>query len=70
MQKTNGVQMNAFSVLRNYQTQQQAIFIAVLNQFYDIFIEFPKKKSVVSLPFLKILKLQNDDEIEDMYLSH
>ena len=53
---------NAFSSIRNYQTQQQSIFIAILNQHYTITIELPKKKSIVSLPFLKIIKLQNEEE--------
>ena len=58
---------NPFSSIRNYQTQQQAIFLAILNQYYDIFIEFPKKKSIVSLPFLKIIKLQNEKEIVNFH---
>lgn len=54
---------NPFSAIRNYQTQQQSILLALLNQSFDILIELPKKKSIVSLPFLKIVKLQNENEI-------
>ena len=54
--------MNAFSTSRNYQTQQQSMFLAILNNYYDIMIEIPKKKSIVSLPFLKVIKFENENE--------
>ncbi|KAL7713699.1 BAG domain-containing protein [Entamoeba marina] len=53
---------NTFSAIRNFQTQQQGILLGLLSLHYDICIEAPKKKSVVTQPFLKVIKLCNDKE--------
>jgi len=45
---------HAFQKLRNYQVYQQAIFIALLNQFFELLVKAPVKRSVVSLQLLRI----------------
>ncbi|KAL7714117.1 Uncharacterized protein QTN25_008386 [Entamoeba marina] len=54
---------NNFSTLRNLQTQQQAVMLGFLNLCYDIHIDHPTKRSVVTLPFLKVSKLINGNEV-------
>ncbi|KAL7719659.1 Uncharacterized protein QTN25_003357 [Entamoeba marina] len=51
-----------FYNVRNYQAQQEGIFIVLLNQEYDITIEAPQKKSVVSLNYLRIHSVSNSNE--------
>ncbi|KAL7718064.1 BAG domain-containing protein [Entamoeba marina] len=53
---------NSFSTLRNFQARQQGFLLGLLNLHYDIYVEAPKKKSVVTQPFLNIVKLVNGTE--------
>ncbi|BFU21102.1 hypothetical protein EHI8A_000080 [Entamoeba histolytica HM-1:IMSS-B] len=50
---------------RNYQTCQEAIFLACLNEFCDIQIHKPAKKALVTMQFLPIESLifSNEDSI-------
>ena len=52
----------SFFEVRNYQAEQEGIFLALLNHEYDITIEVPQKRSVVTLNYFKILTLKNDKE--------
>ncbi|EKE41367.1 hypothetical protein ENUP19_0003G0050 [Entamoeba nuttalli] len=53
---------HAFQRMRNYQVFQQAIFIALLSQFFEIVIRPPVKKSIVSFQLLRVdaIKLMKD----------
>lgn len=53
----------SFFEVRNYQAEQEGVFLALLNHEFEITIEVPQKRSVVTLNYFKILKLQNDKEI-------
>ncbi|ELP87930.1 hypothetical protein EIN_275170 [Entamoeba invadens IP1] len=52
--------VNAFKELRDSQAIQQGVLIGVLNQFYDVVIKVPKKKSKVSLTFLTVSSVKDD----------
>ena len=44
-----------FQKSRNYQTEQQGVFIGLLSMFYDITVEHPRKKSKITLPFFTVM---------------
>ncbi|ELP91059.1 hypothetical protein EIN_267950 [Entamoeba invadens IP1] len=50
-----------FRVSRNYQAEQQAILLALINKTYSITVEHPLKKSKLTIPFLKIIQFTSDD---------
>ena len=52
----------SFPEVRNYQAEQEGIFLTLLNQEYDITIEVPQKRSVVTLNYFKIVTLKNERE--------
>ncbi|KAL7717025.1 BAG domain-containing protein [Entamoeba marina] len=54
-----------FQKSRNYQTEQQGIFIAFLNMFYDVIIEHPRKRSKITHPFYTVLKIESPLEYVD-----
>ncbi|KAL7717590.1 TATA-binding protein-associated phosphoprotein [Entamoeba marina] len=54
--------LRASRVYRNYQTIQETICIALLNQFSDISIKQPTKKSVVTQQFMRINTISFGDE--------
>ena len=51
---------HSFRKARNYQTEQQAVFIALLNLGYDIEIIRPQRRSHMTHSFLKINALINN----------
>ncbi|ELP91659.1 hypothetical protein EIN_206760 [Entamoeba invadens IP1] len=60
------VKSQGFRKSRNYQTEQQGVFIALLNMFYDVTIEHPRKKSKITLPFFTVIKIESDEEAIDV----
>ena len=64
---------NPFRNKRNYQVSQQCVFLALLNQYFDIKVKSPPKCSTVAQQFIRIDKLyqtvdgksENELEIEN-----
>ena len=59
-------QLVCFRKTKNYQSEEQAVFIALLNMKYDIVIERPFKAIKASSTFFKIVKLVNAEEVIDV----
>ena len=51
-----------FQEVRNYQAEQEGVFLALLNKEYTITLEVPQKRSVVSLNYFKIIGFENETE--------
>ena len=51
-----------FYQVRNYQAEQEGIFLALLNHEYTITLKVPQKKSVVSLNYFRIVSFVNENE--------
>ncbi|EDR30001.1 hypothetical protein EDI_190600 [Entamoeba dispar SAW760] len=47
----------SFREIRNYQSEQESVLLALLNKFYDITFTAHKKQSLVTVPFFRILTL-------------
>ncbi|KAL7717807.1 TATA-binding protein-associated phosphoprotein [Entamoeba marina] len=62
---------DAFKKMRNYQVFQQAIFIAILSQFFEITIKSPVKRSIVSCQLLRVdsLNYGNDTILVDEFVN-
>ena len=58
---TNESKKKPFLVMRDYQSQQACILLALLNLHYDIVCERPFKSTSRSLQFIKISKLINSN---------
>ncbi|KAL7712389.1 BAG domain-containing protein [Entamoeba marina] len=54
--------VHGFRVSRNYQTEQQGIMLGLLNIHYNLVIDHPQKRSLYTLPFLKINRLENNKQ--------
>ena len=52
-----------FKEIRNYQAQQQAIFLALLNRVYDVHVQQQVKRSLVTLPFFRVEELRSDTDV-------
>ena len=55
-----------FRRTRNYQTEQQSLFIGLLNMVYNITIDHPRKKSKITLPFFSITRISTDKEVIEL----
>ena len=53
----------AFLKLRNTQCIQQSILILILNQYFNITLQIPSKRSVVAMQFLRIEKIQRENDV-------
>ncbi|KAL7719605.1 TATA-binding protein-associated phosphoprotein [Entamoeba marina] len=62
---------DAFKKMRNYQVFQQAIFIALLSQFFEVTVKSPVKRSIVSLQLLRVdsLNYGNDTILVDEFVN-
>ena len=61
-QKTKMTSKEKFIKWRNYQTCQEAIYIACLNEFCEIQLKKPTKKAYVTMQFFQIESLNFSDE--------
>lgn len=52
----------SFREIRNYQSQQEAIYLGLLNKTFDIVFIAHKKPGLVTIPFFRILRLVNETE--------
>ena len=52
----------SFREIRNYQSQQECIYMAMLNKQFDIVFVSHKKPGLITIPFFRILRLVNDRE--------
>ena len=52
-----------FKEIRNYQAQQQAVFLALLNRVYDVAVQQQVKRSLVTLPFFRVEELRAADDV-------
>ena len=55
-----------FRRTRNYQTEQQSLFIGLLNMVYNITIDHPRKRSKITLPFYNITRITTDKEVIEL----
>ena len=55
-----------FRRTRNYQTEQQSLFIGLLNMVYNITIDHPRKRSKITLPFFTITRISTDKEVIEL----
>ena len=53
----------SFRDTRNYQSQQECIYMALINRYFDISFIPHKKQSLVTVPFFRILKLNNEEDM-------
>ncbi|ELP87983.1 hypothetical protein EIN_418620 [Entamoeba invadens IP1] len=51
----------SFFQVRNYQAQQEAVFLTILNQEYDVVLEVPQKKSVIALSYFRVIRLKSPE---------
>ncbi|ELP93348.1 hypothetical protein EIN_057330 [Entamoeba invadens IP1] len=49
----------SFREIRNYQSEQEAVLIGLLNMFYDVTFTAHKKQMLITVPFFRILTLEN-----------
>ena len=62
MMKTTFKCVYSFREIRNYQSQQESIYMSLINRTFDIVFISHKKPGLVTIPFFRILKLVNDNE--------
>ena len=55
-----------FRRTRNYQTEQQSLFIGLLNMVYNVTIDHPRKRSKITLPFFCITRISTDKEVIEL----
>ncbi|ELP93270.1 hypothetical protein EIN_056450 [Entamoeba invadens IP1] len=53
----------SFREIRNYQSEQECVLLALLNQFYAITFTAHKKQTLVTVPFFRILTIEDKDPI-------
>ncbi|EDR29268.1 hypothetical protein EDI_261080 [Entamoeba dispar SAW760] len=55
-----------FRKTRNYQTEQQSVFIALLSMVYTIVIDHPRKRSKITLPFFNVIRISTEKEVVEI----
>ncbi|ELP92195.1 hypothetical protein EIN_381720 [Entamoeba invadens IP1] len=53
----------SFREIRNYQSEQECVLLALLNQFYGLTFTPHKKQTLVTVPFFRILTIKDKDTI-------
>ena len=62
----------AFLKLRSYQVYQQSILLALLNRYFEITLQIPSKRSIVTRQFFKIEEIRNGNDVikVEEYVEH
>ncbi|KAL7712429.1 TATA-binding protein-associated phosphoprotein [Entamoeba marina] len=53
----------SFKDVRNYQTEQECVYLALLSQYFDIIIQAPNKRCVVTSPFFRMLSVSSGNDV-------
>ena len=64
--KIHACMFKTFKRNRNYQCEQQAVLLLLLNQYFDITIKKPQKTKCESQPFFKIIQMVNGDDVVEV----
>ncbi|KAL7719488.1 TATA-binding protein-associated phosphoprotein [Entamoeba marina] len=52
----------SFKDVRNYQTEQECVYLAMLSNYFDLTIQAPSKRCVVTSPFFRMTSVSNGED--------